>query len=120
MSLSIEIRRIESIVVLELSGRLSVLEPQLRQLSRELIERGEKFFVINLANVSQLDNSGLGQLCWIYTTLRGRGGDMKLLKPTARIKKLLSITRLDTVFESFDREIEAILAMQVIRSVVSA
>lgn len=120
MSLSIEIRRIEGVVILELAGRLSVLERQLRHLARELIERGEKLFVINLANVAYLDSSGLGELCWIYTTLRGTGGDMKLLRPTERTKKLLSITKLDTVIESFDREIEAILALQPIKSAVSA
>lgn len=120
MSLSIEIRRIEDVVVLELSGRLSVLEPHLRQLARELIEQGERHFVINLANVSLLDLSGLGQLCSIYTAAHNRGGNMKLLKPTPRIKKLLSITKLDSVFESFDRENEAVLAMQALRSAVSA
>ena len=120
MSLSIEIRRVDQAVVLELSGRLSVLERQLRQLAWELIEGGERNLIINLANVSYLDNSGLGQLCWIYTVSRNRGGDMKLLKPTSRIKRLLNITKLDTVFQSFESEREAIQAMQPLKSTVSA
>src|SRR5438876_221687 len=74
MSLSIEIRQIDYVVVMELAGRLSVLESSLRQCAWELIERGERYFVINLANVSYLDNSGLGQLCWVYTVVRNRGG----------------------------------------------
>jgi len=112
MSLSIEIRRVEHAVVLELSGRLSVLQQDLRQLAWKLIQEGERNFIINLANVSYLDNSGLGQLCWIYTISRNRGGDMKLLRPTPRIRKLLNVTKLDTVFESFESESEAIGSIQ--------
>ena len=120
MSLSIEIRQIDFVVVMELAGRVSVLESSLRQRAWELIERGQRFFVINLANVSYLDNSGLGQLCWLYTNARNRGGDMILLRPTSRIRKLLNITKLDTVFQSFERETDAIASMQNLRSVVSA
>jgi anti-sigma B factor antagonist len=120
MSLSIETRQNGAATVLELSGRLSVLEPGLRQLAWELVERGERYFVINLGNLVYLDNSGLGLLCWIYTFVRNRGGDMVLLKPTSRIKKLLSVTKLDTVFQSFECESDAIAAMQTVRSTVSA
>ena len=119
MSVSIEIRRTDGVVNLELAGRLSVLEPSLRDLVWELIERGERYFVISLANVSYLDNSGLGQLCWIYTVLQNRGGDMVLIRPTPRIKTLLYITRLDTIFQSFERESEAVTAIQTLRSAVS-
>ena len=120
MSLSIEIRHIDRVVVVELAGRLSVLEPSLRQLAWELMERGERYFVISLANVSYLDNSGLGQLCWIYTVVRNRGGDFALLMPTSRIKTLLRITKLDTVFQIFESETDAIASMQTLRSTVSA
>ena len=120
MSLSIEIRQNGQAVVLELAGRLSVLEPSLRQLAWELIEQGRRYFVINLGNISYLDNSGLGQLCWIYTVTRNRGGDMVLLKPTSRIKKLLNVTKLDTVFQAFDHEVDAVASMQTVRSTVSA
>jgi anti-sigma B factor antagonist len=119
MSLSIDIRRTDRVVILELAGRLSVLEPSLRDLAWELIEHGERYFAICLANVSYLDNSGLGQLCWIYTVLQNRGGDMVLLRPTYRIKKLLHITRLDTVLQSFDCESEAVASIPAIRSAVS-
>jgi anti-anti-sigma factor len=119
MSLSIEIRWAERVVILELAGRLSVLEPSLRDLAWQLIERGERHFVISLANVSYLDNSGLGQLCWIYTVLQNRGGDMVLIRPTPRIKTLLHITKLDTIFQSFERESEAVAAIQPLRSAVS-
>lgn len=120
MSLSIEIRRSGQAVILDLAGRLSVLEPSLRQLAWRLIEEGQRHFVIGLGNVSYLDNSGLGQLCWIYTVARNRGGDMVLLKPTPRTRKLLNITKLDTVFQTFDHEADAIASMPNLRSTVSA
>jgi anti-sigma B factor antagonist len=107
MSLSIEVRRLDDMVVLELSGRLSIFEQNLRQLVRKLMERGDRNFLIDLANVSYLDLSGVGQLCMIYTMLHEGGGEMKLLRPTARIRKLLHITKLDTVFELLDDENDA-------------
>jgi anti-sigma B factor antagonist len=119
MNLSIEVRELDHAIVLELAGRFSVPELSLRQLVWELIQRGERNFVINLANVSYLDNWGLGQLCWIYTTLREHGGEMRLLKPTSRIKKLLSMTKLDTVFQSCESESEAVAFME-LRPAVSA
>ena len=120
MSLSIETRCLEDAVLIDLAGRLSVLEFNLRQSVRELMEVGERNFVINLANVSYMDNSGLGQLCWIYTLSRNRGGDMKLLKPTPRIKALLKITKLDTVFQIFEREVDAASSFGTLKSAVSA
>jgi anti-anti-sigma factor len=120
MSLSIEIRRLHGAVVMELSGRVSVLEQDLRRVAWDLIERGERHFLINLANVSYLDNSGLGQLCWIYTVLRNREGELKLIKPTPRIKRLLAITKLDTVFPCFERETDALASMQPLTASVSA
>jgi anti-anti-sigma factor len=119
-SLSIEVRQLNDIVIMELAGRVSFFEQSLRQTAAKLIERGEQYFIISLANVSYLDNSGLGQLCWIYTVLRSRGGDMALLKPTSRIKKLLCITKLDTVLHSFESEAEAIASMEAFRPAISA
>ena len=111
MSLSIEIRHIDRVVILELFGRVSVLEPGLKEVASRLMDSGERHFIVSLANVVYLDNFGLGQLCWIYTVARNHGGDMKLLKPTSRIKELLKITKLDSVFETFEQEAEAIRSL---------
>src|SRR4051794_2629903 len=119
MNLSIELRRTDRVVILDLAGRLSVLEPCLRDLARQLIEEGERYFVISLANIAYMDNSGLGQLCWIYTVLQSRGGNMVLVRPTARIQKLLEITKLDRIFQSFGCEAEAIACLLPLRSTVS-
>ena len=120
MNLSIELRHIDGVAILDLAGRVSVLERNLREVACQLLERGERNLIINLANVSYLDNSGLGQLCWLHTVIRNRGGRMLLLKPTSRIRKLLNITRLDTVLQSFDNEAEAIAAIPRVKSVISA
>ena len=120
MSLSIELRRIDHIVILELAGRVSVLESQLRQLAERLVQQGERYFLINLANVSYMDNAGLGQLCLIYTIARNRGGDMRLLKPTERIRKLLTITKLENIFTLYESEHEAVEAMASLTPSLSA
>jgi len=120
MTLSIEIRRVGHVVVMDLFGRVSIFETQVKQLAGELIERGERHFVLNLANVSYLDNSGLGQFCWIYTVARNRGGDVKFLKPSPRIKQLLNVTKLDTVFQTFDSESAAVASMPSVTSPLSA
>lgn len=64
--------------------------------------------------------SGLGQLCWIYTAIQNRGGNIKLLKTPDRFKRLLKITRLDTIFQSFESEADAIAAMEPCRPALSA
>ena len=120
MSLSIEVRQLDRAVVLELSGRLSVLESSLSQVVWKLIERGHRYFVINLGNVSYLDNSGLGQLCWIYTIARNRGGDMVLVNPTTRTRRLLEITKLNTVFRAFESEADALAGLCALTTAVSA
>jgi anti-sigma B factor antagonist len=120
MDLVIEVREVNDVVMMELAGRLSIFEQSLRHLATDLIESGERQLIINLANVSYLDNSGLGQLCWIYTLLQNRGGELALVKPTARIREVLSITKLDTVFQSFESESEAIRWMEGVRPAISA
>ena len=120
MNLSIEVKKIEQVMILELAGRVSVLQPQLKQVVERFVEAGERYFVINLANVSYMDNSGLGQLCLIYTLIKNSGGELKLLKPTPRIQSLMSITKLDTVFESFESEAEALQSMPLLTAAASA
>jgi len=120
MSHSISIRQVNHIVVLELWGRLSVQDRTLLHFATSLIERGERYFVISLEHLSYLDNGGLGQLCWIYTAIQNRGGNIKLLKTPDRFKTLLKITGLDTIFQSFESEADAIAAMEPCRPALSA
>jgi anti-sigma B factor antagonist len=108
MSLLIGIRRLDRAVVLELSGSVSAVEQNLRLLVDEFVQYGDRNFVIDLANVSDMDSSGLGQLCTIHAMLKNCGGDMKLLKPTDSIRKLLQIAKLDTVFELLEPDLNSL------------
>ena len=106
MSFTIKIRKVDNVVIMDLSGKLTIGEPviQLRDTLRGQVAEGNLKIIVNLADVSYVDSSGLGELVSSYTTVRGKGGDIKLLKLTAKIKDLLQMTKLLTVFEVFDDE----------------
>jgi anti-sigma B factor antagonist len=106
MSFSLKTRKVGEVVLLDMSGRLMSGEPvqSLRTAVRQAVDEGSRKFIFNLGDVSHIDSSGLGELITSYTTIRGRGGDVKLLKLTKRAKDLLQMTKLLTVFECFDDE----------------
>ena len=114
MSLSVKTRKIDNVVVLDLSGKLTIGEPvmQLRDALRVQVSEGQSKFVINLGDVSYVDSSGLGELVSSYTTVRNKGGDVKLLKLTAKIKDLLQMTKLLTVFDVYDDEAKAVASLK--------
>ena len=113
MSFSLKTRKVGPVVILDLSGRLTIGEPvqSLRTTVRQAVDEGGLKFLFNLGDVSHVDSSGLGELITCYTTIRGKGGDVKLLKLTNRIKDLLQMTKLLTVFECFDDEQIALKSM---------
>ena len=114
MSLSIKTRKEDGVNVLELSGRLTIGESvlSLRDAVRSAVDDGNLKFVLNLGDVSYIDSSGLGELVSIYTTVRNKKGDVKLLKLTAKAKDLLQMTKLITVFDTFDEEADALAALK--------
>ena len=73
-----------------------------------LVNQGHKKIVLNLADVPYIDSAGLGEIVRTYTTVSRQGGSLKLLNLTKRITDLLSITKLLTVFETFDSENDAV------------
>jgi anti-sigma B factor antagonist len=73
-----------------------------------LVNQGQRKIVLNLAEVPYLDSAGLGEVVRAYTTVTKQGGSLKLLNLTKRITDLLSITKLLTVFDTFDSEDEAV------------
>jgi anti-sigma B factor antagonist len=109
-NLNITERRSNSVVVLDLQGKikLGAGNQELHQALRGLVEKGEKKVLLNLAEVSSIDSSGLGELIAGYATLQKNGGDLKLLNLTGRVSELMMITKLLTVFEVFDDEAQAI------------
>src|ERR1044072_3971984 len=104
MSLNVKTRKVGSVVVIDLSGRLTIGEPVLllRETLRKNVSDGVRQFVLNLGDVSYIDSSGLGELVSAYTTVRNRQGDVTLLNLTAKVKDLLQMTKLLTAFEGYD------------------
>ncbi len=105
------IERIENgIVVLELSGKImgGPDAATLNEKLHDLVESGKTRVVADLSNVNWMNSSGLGILINALTTIRNAGGDLKLASITEKIKSLLKITKLLTVFSTFDSTDEAV------------
>ena len=109
-NLNITQRRSGSVTILDLQGKIKLGEGNLEihQILRDLVEKGEKKILMNLAGVSSIDSSGLGELIAGYATLQKNGGDLKLLNLTERVSEIMMITKLLTVFDAFDDEAQAI------------
>ena len=114
MSLSINTRKEDGVVVMELSGRLTIGESvlSLRDSVRGLVDGGSLKFILNLGDVGYIDSSGLGELVSIYTTIKNKEGDVKLLNLSAKAKDLLQMTKLLTVFDTYEEEAEALAALK--------
>ena len=106
MSFSLKTRRIRGVVLVDMSGRLSVGESVLllRNTVRRLADEDGCKFVLNLEAVSYIDSCGLGELVATFTSLKNKGCSMSLLNPTQRITDLLELSKLSTVFDVFDDE----------------
>ena len=106
----IEERVIGDITVLDLKGKMTLGEGDelLKDKINSLIHQGQKKLLLNLEGVPYIDSAGLGEVVRTYTTVSRQGGSLKLLNLTKRITDLLSITKLLTVFETFDSENEAV------------
>src|SRR5437879_1785482 len=108
MPLVIVQRNLSDVVVLDLTGRLWILDLPLRDLMNDLLSHDKRRFVLNVASVDYIDSSGLGQLISIWSSIRNKNGYLTLLSPSKRVQRLLEITRLHTVFEIFDQESDAV------------
>jgi len=108
--LDVSERQAGDVTILDLSGSVRMGEGAvaLRNSIRGLIEKGNKKILLNLGGVKNIDSSGIGELIANYTTLSRDGGQLKLLSLTDKIQNLLVITKLLTVFDSYDNEAEAL------------
>ena len=108
--MQIEERAVGDVVVLDLKGKVTLGEGDelLKDKVNSLVNQGHKKIVLNLADVPYIDSAGLGEIVRTYTTVSRQGGQLKLVNLTKRITDLLSITKLLTVFETFDNEAEAL------------
>ena len=103
-------RLIDDVEVVEVSGRIELGEGSaaIREVVRDLLARGRKKIVLDLADVDYIDSAGLGALVSAFTSVRNEGGDLKLVYLTKKVQDLLQMTKLYTVFEIFDDETAAI------------
>lgn len=110
MSMKVSTRQVDGVTILDLSGRITLGEGsvQLRDAIRDLLTKGQKQILLNLADVNYIDSSGIGELVSAYTTVRNQGGELKLLNLTKKVHDLLQITKLYTVFDVKDDEASAI------------
>ena len=104
-------RRVGDVVIVDVSGKITLGDGgdvTLKDKMRSLMQQGQKKVLLNLGDVSYVDSAGLGEIVQSYATVTKNGGALKLLNVTKRIKDLLSITKLLTVFECHDNEAEAL------------
>ena len=108
--MQIDERFVGDVVVLDLKGKITLGEGDelLKDKVNSLVNQGYKKIVLNLEGVPYVDSAGLGEVVRTYTTVSRQGGNLKLLNLTKRITDLLSITKLLTVFETFDSESAAV------------
>lgn len=110
MSAKLTIRKVGDVTVIDTVGRITLGEgaSSFRDTIRDLVTKGEKKILMNLADVTYIDSSGIGELVSGFTTVTNQGGQLKLLNLTKRFQELLQITKLYTVFEVFNDETEAL------------
>lgn len=112
--LNFSTRQIDGVTILELSGRIMLGESssELRENLRSLVEEGRRRIVINLSKVTSVDSSGLGTLVASFASLEKNGGQLKLASISPKMSELMTITKLYTVFEIFDKESVAIASFE--------
>ena len=110
MSVKLTTRQVGDVTVVDAAGRITLGEgaSTFRDKIRDLVTGGNKKLLLNLAEISYIDSSGIGELVSGFTTVTNQGGSVKLLNLTKRVQDLLQITKLYTVFEVFDDETKAV------------
>ncbi len=108
--MKIDTRTVGDVHILDCNGKITLGEGTMaiRNTVREVLKKGGKKIVLNLAEVNYIDSSGIGELVSSFTTVTNQGGQLKLLKLTKKIQELLAITKLLTVFQVYNDEQEAV------------
>ena len=108
--MEIQERTLQNVVVLDLTGKLTIGEGDelLKERISNLVQQGHHNLLLNLEGVPYVDSAGLGEIVRTYTTVSRQGGKLKLVNLTKRITDLLAITKLLTVFETYESEDEAV------------
>lgn len=109
-------RTVNAVVILDLQGKILLGEgdSQLKECIARLIERGERRIILNLAGVPYMDSSGLGEIVRSFSSVKRApgGGELKLVNLTRRLVDLLTITKLISIFETYDNEADAVKSFE--------
>jgi anti-sigma B factor antagonist len=110
MALKVDTREVAHVTILDVKGRIVLGDEigELRDAVRGLIADGKKKIILNLANVDYIDSSGVGELVGSFTAMRKAGGELKLLNLSQKVKDVLYVTKLYTVFDIRDDEFTAV------------
>jgi anti-sigma B factor antagonist len=110
MPLTIENRDVGKVTILDMRGRITLGDEieDLRSAVRNLVAKGQKKIILNLAEVDYIDSSGVGELVGCFTTVRNAGGELKLLNLSRKVHDVLQVTKLYTVFDIRDDEFNAV------------
>ena len=108
--MNIAARTVENVSILDLKGKLVLGEGSraIREKIQEMVKSGQKNILLNMGEVSYIDSTGIGELVYAYTHVSNQGGQLKLLNLTQKLNQLLAITKLLTVFESFQNQDQAL------------
>jgi anti-sigma B factor antagonist len=107
-------RQLEGVTILDLSGRITLGEASVvvRDVINNLMSNGNKKILLNLAEVNYIDSSGIGVLVSSFTSVRSHGGELKLVNTSKRIRDLLQITKLHSLFDIKDDEATAVASFR--------
>lgn len=108
--MKIEKRKKGDVLILDLGGKILIGDgiDELRNVIKAAIEAKETKLLLNFENVPYLDSTGLGEVVRAYTSVKKEGGSVKIINLTNKVRDLLSVTKLITVFETYNDEEEAI------------
>ena len=110
VSMQISTREVQGVTILDISGRITLGDEtgMLRDAVRALLSKGIKKIVLNLAEVSYIDSTGVGELVGSLMSVRNQGGDLKLMNLTQKVKDVVNVTKLYTVFDIKEDEFTAV------------
>ena len=108
MAVTFETKHLGEVCVLIPQGKIVIGDEvaALREKIKELLHKGTKNILLNMANISYIDSTGVGALVGAFTSIRNQGGQMKLANLSQRVKDILLVTKLLTVFDVYDSEVE--------------
>ena len=109
-NLSISERQMSGVTIVDLDGKITLGETnrQLHEALRRLVAEGKQKILLNLAKVTSIDSSGLGEIVAGFSTVSASGGSLKLINLPERVVDLMTITKLYTVFDIYESEADGI------------